>query len=245
METQSETHCFNVLIAQRHGIKAAVLFQNLWFWVKKNSSEGRNIFKGCAWTYNTQEALSRQLPYLSQSQIQRELKRLEDAGLIVKGNFNTSQYNRTCWYTIGAEGYRLMLHPDEPELSTEPVENSVENSPAILQNCNIEVAKLQNASCENEESILQNCNIHSSKSQNVLTDINTYINTNINTNINTTLGARRVSPAQVHTSARDPPYCKMENEIDDYNYKSWLGFINKLNIEQPKLNVGGQTNARC
>ena len=133
----TENHCFNIDIASKYGIKTAALFQNLWFWVRKNSSEGRNIVDGRAWTYNTIESLARQLPYLSTSQIQRELQKMEKAHLIIKGNFNSTQFNRTCWYTIGDAGYAIMLgtteKTEEPASSPQNVEKSVENSPAACR----------------------------------------------------------------------------------------------------------------
>lgn len=228
----TENHCFNIDIASKYGIKTAALFQNLWFWVRKNSSEGRNIVDGRAWTYNTIESLARQLPYLSTSQIQRELQKMEKAHLIIKGNFNSTQFNRTCWYTIGDAGYAIMLgtteKTEEPASSPQNVEKSVENSPAIIQNCTIEDAEMNNRECKNEESKMQNCNIDYAKLQN-LTDINTYINTTVNTDIKPTLGTLR------HKS-RDPP--EQNTDIDDYDYKSWLAFIGRLGIKQPEITTG-------
>ena len=232
-----ENHCFNIAIASKYGIKAAVLFQNLWFWVRKNSSEGRNIVDGRAWTYNTIESLSKQLPYLSTSAIQRELQKMEKARLIIKGNFNSTQFNRTCWYTIGDEGYAVMLgtaeaqseEPSQPETFPQNVDNSVENSAAIIQNRTIEDAKTNNRECENEESKMRNRRIDYAKSQNV-TDINTYINTTVDTDIKPTLGT-------VRRKSRDPPV--QTAEPDDYDYKSWLAFIGRLGIEQPEIAGNG------
>ena len=96
-------HSFDVDIAVKHGVHAAVLHQTIVFWVLKNKANGKHIHDGRHWTYNSAKAFAELFPYLSTDQIQRSLKRLEEAGLLVTGCFNSSPYDRTRWYST-AEG---------------------------------------------------------------------------------------------------------------------------------------------
>jgi len=96
-------HSFDVDTAITHGVHAAVLHQTIVFWVLKNKANSKHLHDGRHWTYNSAKAFTELFPYLSADQIQRNLKKLEEAGLIVTGSFNTSPYDRTRWYST-AEG---------------------------------------------------------------------------------------------------------------------------------------------
>lgn len=96
-------HSFDVAVAVKHGVHAAVLLQTISFWVLKNKANNTHLHDGRHWTYNSAKAFVELFPYLSADQIQRALKKLEDAGVLVTGCFNTSPYDRTRWYST-AEG---------------------------------------------------------------------------------------------------------------------------------------------
>lgn len=96
-------HSFDVDTAVKHGVHAAVLHQTIVFWVLKNKANGKHLHDGRHWTYNSAKAFTELFPYLSADQIQRNLKKLEEAGLVTTGCFNSSPYDRTRWYST-AEG---------------------------------------------------------------------------------------------------------------------------------------------
>lgn len=98
-------HSFDVEIACEFGVHAAILFQNLGFWVAKNEANGVNIHGGRAWTYNSRKAYHQLFPYLSERQIEMSFKRLIDAGLVVTGRFNRLGFDRTLWYSLSDAGY--------------------------------------------------------------------------------------------------------------------------------------------
>lgn len=91
-------HSFDPKIAQRVGVNAAVIYQNIVWWCAKNAANGRNQHDGRYWTYNSVKAWGELFPYLSQAQIRLALTKLEDAGLILSGSFNAAGYDRTKWY---------------------------------------------------------------------------------------------------------------------------------------------------
>ena len=93
-------HQFDIDIATKYGVNAAILLNNLYFWCDKNQKNGRHAHDGLYWTYNSQDAFAKQFPYMTKRQIQTALKALIDDGMIVTGNFNTSPYDRTLWYAV-------------------------------------------------------------------------------------------------------------------------------------------------
>lgn len=94
-------HSFDPEIARRVGLNAAVIFQNIAFWIEKNQANRRNLRDERYWTYNSISAFGELFPYLSEKQIRTALEKLVSAELIIKGNFSDDRYDRTCWYALG------------------------------------------------------------------------------------------------------------------------------------------------
>lgn len=91
-------HSFEPEIAKQVGVNAAVIYQNIIWWAEKNAANGRHQHDNLWWTYNSIAAFAELFPYLTGKQIRVALDKLEEAGLIVSGNFNKSPYDRTKWY---------------------------------------------------------------------------------------------------------------------------------------------------
>lgn len=125
-------HHFNVELATRYGILEAVLLNHLQFWIRKNEANGTNYYDGNYWTYNSVKALGILFPYASQNKIRNALKRLEEEGLIITGNYNKSAYDRTTWYALTEKGK------------------------SILQNYKMEVVKKQNQNSKTKKPIPDN-----------------------------------------------------------------------------------------
>ena len=84
-------------------MNAAVIYQNLVFWCEKNAANGRNIYEGKAWTYNSMTAFEKLFPYFSYDQIRGALAKLEGADLIEVGNYNKDARDRTKWYCVKSQ----------------------------------------------------------------------------------------------------------------------------------------------
>lgn len=93
-------HSFDPVDAEKYGILEAILLANIRWWTAKNKANKKHFYDGKYWTYNSAKAYSELFPYASQQQIQRALKSLEQAKMIVIGNYNTNPYNHTKWYAI-------------------------------------------------------------------------------------------------------------------------------------------------
>jgi len=63
----------------------------------------RNFHDGRTWMYQTQKEIAAIYPYWSRNQVQDKLQKLEDLGVIVKGNYNRTPLDRTAWYAFKDE----------------------------------------------------------------------------------------------------------------------------------------------
>lgn len=95
-------HSFEPADAEKYGILEAVLLANIRWWVAKNEANQRHFYDGRYWTYNSAKAFTKLFTYASQQQIQRALKRLEDAGALVVGCYNSNPYDHTKWYSASS-----------------------------------------------------------------------------------------------------------------------------------------------
>lgn len=95
-------------VAKECGVNASLLITNIYFWCEHNKTNNINYHKGRYWTYNSMKAFRQQFPYLTRRQIEVALKKLEDAGLIITGNFNKVAFDRTKWYTVSEKGITLL-----------------------------------------------------------------------------------------------------------------------------------------
>jgi hypothetical protein len=102
-------HRFNVDVAVRFGVNAAILFENIAYICENNRANESNEHDGNFWVYNTRKAFSELYPYLSDKQVRTALDTLVAGGLLIKGNYNKSAFDRTTWYAVTDEGRTIYL----------------------------------------------------------------------------------------------------------------------------------------
>ena len=165
-------HTFNVDIATKYGILEAVLLENINFWITKNKANDKNFYDGFYWTYNSITALSKLFPYASRATIFRALNNLEDAGLIISGNYNKRASDKTKWYALTKAAERLL---NGAECNTSLETDTFQNETEQFQN---ETSSFQNETdlFQSETAIFQN-ETTTFQSETTLPDINTDINT--------------------------------------------------------------------
>ena len=115
-------HNFNVNLAVTLGINQAILLNNLYYWIEKNRANNKHYYDGRYWTYNSAKAFCDMFPYMSERAIRYALEGLVEKGIIIKGNYNKLNCDRTLWYAITDYGY------------------------TILQNCQMELTNLSDGS---------------------------------------------------------------------------------------------------
>lgn len=105
-------HSFDIEIAKDYGIETAIILKHLYFWIEKNKANDDNYFEGKYWTYNSVKAFSDLFPYMTEKKIRSALIKMEEQGLLITGNFNRSQYDRTKWYALTDKAYSILLKGD-------------------------------------------------------------------------------------------------------------------------------------
>ena len=120
------THEFKTALAKMFGIEEAILIHNFHHWITENKANNRNFFEGRFWTYNSQRAYTDLFPYMSEGKIKRIINSLIEKGLLMKGNHNVNQYDRTNWYAFTDEGLSIVqnYYIDWSKMANGRVENS-------------------------------------------------------------------------------------------------------------------------
>jgi len=133
-------HHFNVEEAQKYGIEEAIIIYNLRFWLFKNRANKKHEHDGYYWTYNSSRAFAEIFPYMSPHKVQKLLRKLELAGVIICGNYNKSSYDRTKWFTlpefsIPQNGHiHLAELPNQFSQSAQPIpDNNTDSKQDTLQ----------------------------------------------------------------------------------------------------------------
>ena len=121
-------HHFDVELAKQYGMVEAVLLDHFEYWIELNRANGKNYFEGRYWTFNSMKAFAEIFPYLSEKKIRNALKNLQDAGLIMTGNFNKSAYDRTLWYTF-SDFAESILPKRQMEVAEKANQNSQKGEP--------------------------------------------------------------------------------------------------------------------
>lgn len=110
-------HHFNVEIATRYGMEAAIIFENIvYIWNQK-----RFDTDGKAWVYNSVQSFQKLYPYMTIYSIKKALKKLEEDGLIESETRNDT-YDHTKSYTVTEKG--VSLYKNSNALSADEINQS-------------------------------------------------------------------------------------------------------------------------
>ena len=90
-------------LAVEYGLNEAIILQKINYFIELNAKNNRNLRNGYYWVYVTLDDLQSQMPFFSKSTIQRALKNLKKAGVLIVSNYNEKKYDKTVWYRIDYE----------------------------------------------------------------------------------------------------------------------------------------------
>lgn len=148
---------FDVEVATKYGTNVSILLGNINYWIQKNKANSKHFHDGRYWTYNTVAAFHALMPFMSANVINTSLKRAEEEGLLVTGNYNKLPFDRTKWYALTEKGERLFQAPQDGAT------DSPSESEPISQKSEMGMAKIQNDISENEGSNTKVIQINSSE----------------------------------------------------------------------------------
>lgn len=133
----TRTHGFNVGIAIDYCPEMAIWLGHLAFWTEKNLAHDKHILNGRVWCYDTLEDMSEYFPYFSKRQLETVINNSIKEGLVSRGNYNQTGYDRTCWYALNPKAYFYFQY-----LLTN--KNKKRISDSISQICEMEITDLWN-----------------------------------------------------------------------------------------------------
>ena len=164
-----KNHHFNIEIAKVFGIQAAVILDQLIYWIEQNEAENTNIYNGKAWCIASYETLLKRFPYFTKRQIEFGIEKLIEKGIIITGNYSKNRFNRTRYFAFSDEFSSIVKSKNFALLcEMECVKKDTLDFPKlgneISQNCEMECVKkdtLDFTKLGNE--ISQNCEIDNTK----------------------------------------------------------------------------------
>ena len=133
-------HVFNIEDAENHGVDAAIILYNLKFWLDHNKANGTHINDGYVWSYNSAKAMADLFPYWSSNKIQKLMKKLENDGVVIVGNYNKMGYDKTKWYTLPS----YSLQPNGSNLSANRLNPSSQKAEPIPDVITDEIKDIRN-----------------------------------------------------------------------------------------------------
>ncbi len=96
-------HTYNVELAKKYGVDAAIIIRHFQYWIIYNRERGNNLIDGRTWTYFALSSLKGIFPYWTHKQLRRIVNHLLDAGVLLKENHNKKPYDKTRWYAFADE----------------------------------------------------------------------------------------------------------------------------------------------
>lgn len=153
-------HHFNIDIAKDFGIEEAIILHSIFFWLSKNASNNKHFYDGLYWFYNSKKAFVEMFPYMNETKISRSIKKLEEKGIVVKGNYSKDKWDKTNWYALTKNGIDYM------------VRNGYKNNDlqSLLQNDLFDSVKMNDGACQNERCInnYTDSNTNSNKEEDII-----------------------------------------------------------------------------
>ncbi|HBC93460.1 MAG TPA: replication protein [Pelotomaculum sp.] len=90
-------------LACKIGLPESIILQQIHYWVEINKEANRNLYDGYYWTYNSYSEWHKQFPFWTERNVKRIFRELEKKGILVSGNYNKWNLDRTKWYRINYE----------------------------------------------------------------------------------------------------------------------------------------------
>ena len=107
-EINSNLRVYNIEIAKKYGLDCACFLQNLYYWIEKNKTAGKNFINNNYWVYSSFEDLERQMGCFNVRQIKYIVKKLKEADLILIDNFSEGLANRKNWYALTGKALEML-----------------------------------------------------------------------------------------------------------------------------------------
>lgn len=83
-----------------YGVDEAIVIHNFIHWIAKNQANKKHFHEGKYWTYNSVDAFKQLFEFWTAKQLRRIIESLVNQNVIMRGNFNKMNMDRTGWYAF-------------------------------------------------------------------------------------------------------------------------------------------------
>ena len=124
-------HYFDVDVAQRCGVNAAILLSDIQYWCERSKGDPAHLREGRVWMWSSVRDFRERHPYLTARQIRYALEQLTAAEVVITAQYSDRALDRTIWYS---------------PVDLTPVANAFDNSgKCIGQQCQMQMTPVANA----------------------------------------------------------------------------------------------------
>ena len=124
-------HYFDVDVAQRCGVNAAILLSDIQYWCERSKGDPAHLREGRVWMWSSVRDFRERHPYLTARQIRYALVQLTAAEVVITAQYSDRALDRTIWYS---------------PVDLTPVANAFDNSgKCIGQQCQMQMTPVANA----------------------------------------------------------------------------------------------------
>lgn len=124
-------HYFDVEVAQRYGVNAAILLSDIQYWCERSKGDPAHLREGRVWMWSSVRDFRERHPYLTARQIRYALEQLTAAEVVITAQYSDRALDRTIWYS---------------PVDLTPVANAFDTSgKCIGQQCQMQMTPVANA----------------------------------------------------------------------------------------------------
>ncbi len=80
----AKSHSFEPAHAQAYGLEEAIIIHHFSWWIEKNRVDGKNLFEGRTWSYNSYAGIAAHFSYLNPRKVRGALDKLVEFGVLMK-----------------------------------------------------------------------------------------------------------------------------------------------------------------
>ena len=92
-------HYFDVEVAQRCGVNAAILLSDIQYWCERSKGDPAHLREGRVWMWSSVRDFRERHPYLTARQIRYALEQLTASEVVITAQYSDRALDRTIWYS--------------------------------------------------------------------------------------------------------------------------------------------------
>lgn len=96
---------YPLVVAQEYGILSAIILNDLKHLCDAHAKAGSDFHDGKVWCYESVESIRLKIGKVSRRQVEKALKVLEEAQLVITGQYSQNWQQRSKWYALTEKGY--------------------------------------------------------------------------------------------------------------------------------------------